>query len=144
MKSILALVAALALAAGPSATVAGLAHGGGFSIRYNALASNALPANAVAALGLPHSARQGMVNVVVRRGKGYTAPAVNAQIGGYATTSAGARLPIRFRTIRDSNGVSYLGAFKVPGTDTLRFDLDVTPQGAATQHLHFKQSFLVP
>lgn len=137
--------AALAVATGATAaTPPGVTHAGAFTIRYNALAANALPPEATDSLQLPHSARQGIVNVVVTRGAGYTAPSVPSQVSGHATTGTGAAVPIRFRTITDANGTSYLGTFHVPGTDTLRFDLDVTPRGGSTRHIHFRQSFLVP
>lgn len=148
MTRMLAILATAALAVASVVTNAaeppGVTKAGAFTIRYNALASNALPADAAASLDLPHSAHQGIVNVVVHEGRGYAAPSVDAQVSGHATTATGAPVPIRFRTIRDSNGVSYLGTFQVPGTGVLRFDLDVTPRGGATTHLHFRQSFLVP
>lgn len=148
MTRTFAILAAAALATVGLAARAndppGITRAGDFTFRYNAVASNALPADAAADLGLAHSARQGIVNVLVQRGSGYAAPSVDADVSGHATTAAGAPVPIRFRTIRDRNGVSYLGTFAVPATGILRFDVDVTPRGGATTHLHFTQSFLVP
>lgn len=121
----------------------GMQREGAFVVRYNALPASALPATAAQRYGLAHSARQGLLNISVGRTEGATETAVPAEVRGHASTGSGTPVPVRFRTIDEGGGVSYLGTFRVPSSDTLRFDIDVTPQGGATQHVHFEQAFLV-
>jgi hypothetical protein len=122
---------------------AGSRHDNGFTVRYNALSANALPEAAAKRLDLRPSAKQGIVNISVTRGKGLDAPSVTATVVGHAMTSTGTVIPIHFRTIHDGNCISYLGTFTVHGSDTLQFDLEVTPKGGSRQHVHFKQVFLL-
>ncbi len=121
----------------------GVMHTGNLTIRYNAISATALPIISARRLGVQHTPSQGLLNVVVTRGKGVAAPSIAADVTARAMAGNGSVVPIHVRTIKDDNGVSYLGTFHVPASGTLRFDLDVTPQGAATQHIQFKQDFLV-
>ncbi|NII12001.1 DUF4426 domain-containing protein [Oleiagrimonas sp. C23AA] len=120
----------------------GQVHAGDYTLRYNALSATALPATAVRALHLPRSASQGLVNVIVTRGEGPDAPTVPASVEGHAVTLTGTDVPIRFRTVKDDNGISYLGTFKVPGTDTLRFSLAVTDPAGVTTHVQFNHDYI--
>ena len=124
------------------AVQAGTLHVDGYTIRYNALPSDALPEAGAKRLELTPAPKLGIVNVSVTRGSGYDAPSVTAHVSGHATTSTGTTIPIHFRTIHDGDCISYLGTFTVPGKDTLTFDLEVAPTGGSRRHVHFKQVFL--
>lgn len=121
----------------------GVLHKGDVTIRYNAVPASALPAQSASQLGVEHSSGQGLLNVMVSTGKGDDASGVVADVHARAMTGNGTAVPVRVREIKDTNGVSYLGTFRIPHTGTLRFDLDVTPPGAATQHIQFKHTFVV-
>lgn len=140
---VIAALALLAVATPALAAQAGTRHDNGFTIRYNALSANALPEAAAKRLDLRPSAKQGIVNVSVTRGSGFDAPSVTATVTGHAMTSTGTVIPIEFRTVHDGDCISYLGTFTVHGSDTLHFDLEVTPKGGSRQHVHFKQVFLL-
>jgi hypothetical protein len=129
----------------PAAALAaqGVWHKGDLSIRYNALPASALPAASTQQLGLENSDHQGLLNVVVTRGGGSAPPSIPADVSARASTENGSPVSVHVRTIKDANGISYLGTFPIAHTGKLRFDLDVTPQGAATQHIQFTHTFVV-
>lgn len=136
--------AALGLAVCGPAMADRTVHDGNLTIRCNALSASHLPEVSTRALGVKRDPSQGLLNVVVTRGKGPEAPNVAADVSARAMTSNGTPVHIAVQSVTDSGGVSYVGSFHIPSTDTLRFDVDVTPQGGTTRHLHFKQAFVVP
>lgn len=135
-----ALVLGLLLPAAAGAR--GELHKGGVTIRYNALPATALPAQSAAQLGIPHRPDQGLLNVMVSTGAGADASGVEADIHARATAENGTPVPVHMREIKDANGVSYLGTFRIRQTGPLRFDLDVTAPGAATRHVQFTHVFV--
>lgn len=113
------------------------------SIRYNALPATALPLQSATDLGVRHDANQGLLNVLITRGPSADATGITADVSARATSENGSAVKIHVRAIKDANGVSYLGTFRIPQTGVLRFDVDVTAPGAATQHVHFNHTFVV-
>lgn len=133
----LTLLPALALAA------PGRWHQGNLTIRYNALPASALPARSLKQLGVDDPAHKGLLNILVTRGKDADETSLSADIDARATTETGSPVRIQVREIRDANGISYLGVYRVDHTGALRFDLDVTPQGEPTRHIHFTHTLVV-
>lgn len=132
-----ALLPALALAA------PGTWHKGDLTIRYNALPAQALPAQSLKSLGVADPAHRGLLNILVTRSGKASDTSIPASVKARAMTEAGAPVRIQVREVRDANGISYFGVYRLEHTGTLRFDLDITPQGAATQHIQFKHTFVV-
>jgi hypothetical protein len=135
---LLSSVLAAGLAFASHGARAGEQHSGDFVIRYNALTAAALPSAATIVYGLSRSNTQGVLIVTVERG-GRTG--VPATVRGHAATLLGHAVALKFRSV-DENA-STLGTFTVPGNGSVRFDLDVTPQGGATTHIEFVQDFVV-
>lgn len=126
-----------------AASAQGVFKQGDLTIRYNALPATALPLTSVKDLGVPHNASQGLLNVLVTRGAIETATGLSADVSARATTENGSPVKIQVRAITDANGVSYVGTFRIQQTGKLRFDIDVTAPGAATQHIHFTHTFVL-
>lgn len=136
-----ALLAACVLWAGIAQAGPGQVRGDGYTIHYNALSGDALPLVSTRTYGLRHSADQGLVTITVNAG-GAGGANVPFDAGGHASTLLGKPVPLTFRHVNDIHGNhSVLVVFDVSGGETVRFDLDVTPQDAATTHLHFIHSY---
>lgn len=133
----LTLLPALALAA------PGRWHQGNLTIRYNALPASALPAQSLKQLGVSDAGHKGLLNILVTRGKDGDETSLPADISARAMTTNGTPVPIDVREIRDANGISYLGVYRLEHTGSLRFDLDVTARGEPTHHIHFKHTLVV-
>lgn len=120
----------------------GQVQGNGYTIHYNALSGDALPLVSTRAHGLRHASDQGLVTITVNAGDADTGANVPFDVGGHASTLLGTPVPLTFRHVNDVHGNhSVLVVFTVSGGETVRFDLDVTPQDAATTHLHFIHSY---
>lgn len=116
----------------------GSLRAGDYTIHYNALSGNALPPVSTRAYGLRHDAGQGLVTITVNTKAGATVPLT---VTGQASTLLGRTIPIKVRYIDDKTGHSALVTFNVGDNQTIRFDLDVTPQNASTTHLRLVHTY---
>ncbi len=117
--------------------------GGDVHIRYNALPASMLPAESLQQLGVGDAAHTGLVNILVTRGTSDAATGMAADVQARASTALGAAVRVSVREIRDDGGISYVGIFPLRQSGTLRFDIDVTPAGANTRHIHFEHDFVI-
>ncbi|MGA7297731.1 MAG: DUF4426 domain-containing protein [Rhodanobacteraceae bacterium] len=137
------LTGLFALAMTPLMAAAGETTVGPYTIRYSALSSSFLPQVTTDKLGIGRSLHQGVINITVLKGQGAHASSVPARVTGTASTLTGSRIAITFKQINDDGGQSWIGTFTVPGNDTLRFDLEVTPQGASATRVQFTHDYIV-
>lgn len=138
--------AALVAALGVLALVAGAARAeryvrsGGVEIHYNALHADAVDPAAARAHGIARSSHRGLVNVSVVAPGGAAPSAVEASVSGAVSNLAGQRQALAFRTVREGDALYYLAEFPIAGEDVYRFELAVTPAGAArTETIRFEQ-----
>jgi hypothetical protein len=83
--------------------------------------------------GFVRSSHKGLLNIAGQRDTGTPAPtAISAAVKAVATNLVGQRVEVSVREIKDGDAIYYLGEFPVAGSDTLRFAVDVTPQGASS------------
>lgn len=115
---------------------------GDYLVHYNALSSDMLPAQVAAQYGITRSSKQGLLNIAVQKAGADPAP-VAAQIRGTVANLAGQRSDIAVREIREAEAIYYLAEFPVRGSDTLSFDLRITPQGDSRSHsLKFSKNYV--
>ncbi len=143
LAALAALLACLCWPGMPGTAQAGEVQSGEYTIHYNALSGDALPLASTRAHGLRHASDQGLVTIAVNLGEPDTGANVPFRVSGHAVTLLGKPVPLAFRHVDDGHGNhSVLVVFDVPGSETLRFDLDVTPQGtSAPTHLRFVHSY---
>lgn len=79
--------------------------------------------------------------VGVRRGEGAAETAVAARASARATDLLGNRQAIALREVRSGAFVDYVGTARVIAPDTLRFDVEVVPEGGAAMSLRFNRDF---
>ena len=117
---------------------------GDVTVHYNALASDQLPADVARAYGFSRSSHRGLINIAVQKDDGPSPPQpVPATVKASATNLLGQRVDVAVREIKEDGSVYYLGEFPVAGTDTLRFAVEVTPQGAsAPLKLDFSKDYV--
>lgn len=113
-------------------------------VHYSALSSDQLPPEVARTYGFARSSHKGLLNIAVQREAGAAAPqAIAAKVDARATNLLGQKIPVSVREIRDGDAIYYLGEFAVAGTDTLRFEVDVTPAGAtAPLTLRFSKDYV--
>ncbi|MBS0431531.1 MAG: DUF4426 domain-containing protein [Proteobacteria bacterium] len=115
---------------------------GDYVVHYSALSTDLLSGAVADQLGVPRSPHQGLVNVTILRDDGGRESPVAGSVQGNAVDLSGRSMRIRFREMKDSGGISWLGTFPVDGSDTFRFELTVTPDGGASHTIVFQQDYV--
>lgn len=115
-----------------------------YQVHYNALSSDMLPAEVAAQYKFARSSKHGLINIAVQKLDGSQVPvAVAASIRGSAANLAGQRSELALREIREDDAIYYLGEFPVRGSDTLNFDLTITPAGSKRSYpLKFSKNYM--
>ncbi len=116
---------------------------GDYVVHFNALSTDMLPASVTKQYGLKRSKNRGMINIaVLRKVLGTTGKPVPAKVTATATNLTGQKRDIGLREIREGTAIYYIGTFPVSHEETLRFTVDVQPEGEKdTFEVKFKQQF---
>jgi hypothetical protein len=143
----MALVACLALAACEQGAVPVPAQPapppaelqvGDIHVLASTVDTTALPERVTTSYGIPRGEHTWMLLVAVRRGSGAGETSVPAQVRASARSLNGNRIDIPMRALKTSNDyLDNVGTFSISPPDTLRFKVEVTPQGAPASTLEF-------
>lgn len=117
---------------------------GDYTVHYNALPTTVLGVEVARGYGIVRSATRGFINIaVLRQAPGEAVgTAVAARVEASVRNLSGQRTVIQLREIRDQDAIYYFGEFATRGEDTLRFELQVTPDGSGrTIPVRFEQAF---
>ena len=116
---------------------------GDYVVHFNALGTHMLPASVTKQYGLKRSKNRGMINIaVLRKVLGTTGKPVSARVSASATNLTGQKRDIPLREIREGTAIYYIGDFPITHEETLRFTVDVQPEGEQeTFQVRFKQQF---
>ncbi len=103
---------------------------GDYTVHYSAFTTDSLQPAVAKAYQIERSNKRGMVNVsVLRKLMGTTGQPVRAAVTVTATDLHGQAQRIPVRELNDGGAIYYIGEFPVSNGDTLRFRIDVTPEG---------------
>ena len=116
---------------------------GDYVVHFNALSTNHLPPSVTKEYDIKRSKNLGMINIaVLRKMLGTTGKPVSAEISAKATNLTGQKRDISLREIREGTAIYYIGVFPITHEETLRFSVNVTPEGSGEpQEVKFKQQF---
>lgn len=115
---------------------------GAYTLHYNALPSTTLSPEVARQYGITRSASRALLNISVqRRDAAGVMRAVPAAVQADATNLSGQRQALRMREVREGDAIYYLGQARVSGTDTLDFEVTVTPQEGPEMTTKFRQEF---
>lgn len=117
---------------------------GEYTVHYNALPTTVLGVEVARGYGIVRSATRGFLNIAVLRQRPgeATGTGVAARVEASVRNLSGQRTVIELREIRDQDAIYYFGQFTTRGADTLRFELQVTPEGSTrTIPVRFEQVF---
>ena len=129
----------------PRAAAAGQSERfGNYVVYYSALSTDMLTPEVARAQGLVRSSHEGLLNITIKRAAGDEGgTAVAGTVRGSAVNLSGQRVPIEFHEVKEAGAIYYLGTFPISGSDTLRFDLVVSPQGDVAHRLSFSRDYVV-
>ncbi len=115
---------------------------GPYVIHYNALQTDFLSAKVAAEYGIKRSRNRAMLNIVVQKKGPVKITPTNATVTVTATNLSGQLRTIKMRPVRSGQTIYYIGEFSVGNRETLRFKIDVKPEGSAeTYTIRYSKSF---
>jgi hypothetical protein len=117
---------------------------GNYEVHYNAVRTDALPAEVARSYGIQRSANRVMLTVTVLHKEAAHAPRkpVEADVKVDAYNLNGQLKNLELRRVSEGEAIYYIGEASIGGAEILVFDLAVTPTGeAAPLTLKFKREF---
>ncbi len=116
---------------------------GDYVVHFNALNTTYLPPSTTREYDIRRSKNRGMVNItVLSKTLGTAGKPVAAQVGAVASNLTGQKRTIDLREIHEGPAIYYIGDFPITNEETLRFRVNVTPEGQKdTYEVNFKQQF---
>ncbi len=115
---------------------------GDYTVHYNAFASDLLQAEVAKRYGITRSKGRGVLNVSVLKKTATGTVPVKAAVSATAANLSAQLRTINLREITEKDSVYYLGEFAVNNEETLKFTLQVTPEGGKEPYTAtFEQQF---
>ena len=107
-------------------------------VHYSAVRSDFFAPQVARQYGFVRSSTRAVLTVSLLRGKA----AIPGQVTASAEYPSGQPFVIPLREIREGDAIYYLGDFRVQAPVTLKFHVDVRPEGAESMHrVSFNQTF---
>jgi hypothetical protein len=123
---------ALLLVLGTPVAAQNSVRSGDDTIHFAALPTREISPEVARGKAITRSENRALLNIAVRRRQGAGDVAVRAEVRGSATNDAGQRQQLVVREVREGEAIYYLAEPRMRPGDTLRFDLEVLPEGATT------------
>ncbi len=116
---------------------------GEYVVHFNALSTDMLSPQVAREYRITRSKNRGMINItVLRKVLGSPGQPVHAFTQVAAINLAGQGRKIHMREVREGNAIYYIGEFRVTNEETLKFDVNLRPQGSQEQlQVEFSQDF---
>ena len=144
MKRLCYLFAVLLLALSGNLAAQQSKDFGHYTVHYNALNSNLIPAQVAQGYGIKRSASRALVNITVMdMSGGESGLAVPAKVVAQAVNLTGQRRDIDMREISEPDGgLYYIGELPIHNMENYNFKVSVTVAGEAKPFdLEFRQEF---
>jgi hypothetical protein len=144
MKRLYCLLALLLLAVSGNLVAQQSQEFGHYSIHYNAINSNLIPAQVAQGYGIKRSTSRALVNITVMdMSAGEPGEAVKAEVVTQAINLTGQRRDIEMREISEPDGgLYYIGELPIHNMENYNFKVSVTVAGEAKPFdLEFRQEF---
>jgi hypothetical protein len=117
---------------------------GHYSVHYNAINSNLIPAQVAQGYGIKRSASRAILNITVMDSSaGEPGEAIPAQVTAQAVNLTGQRRDIKMREITEpEGGLYYIGELPIHNLENYNFKVSVQVEGEkAPFELSFRQQF---
>jgi hypothetical protein len=116
---------------------------GEYTIHYNALSTEALDPAVAKTYGIQRSRSRALLNVtLLKKNMGISGQPVRGKVKATAANLNAQLRTIDMREITESGAIYYIGEVAVSNEDTLKFTVEVTPEGATEPAvIRFDQQF---
>jgi hypothetical protein len=143
MKSIVAVVTAAALIA-PGIALAEISKKfGDIEVHYNAISTDELVPEVAKSYKIDRSKNRGLltISVLKKNNLGVGQP-IKASISATAVNLSSQLQNIDMREIQEGNAIYYLGEYRISAPETLKFNVEVKPDGTSQDYkVEFQQQF---
>lgn len=114
---------------------------GDILVRANAISTSNLGEAVARQYGIERDERTVMLLVGVRRDGDSGETALPARVTAVAADLLGKRQELVMREVRNGEFIDYVGTARVIAPDTLRFNVEATPEGGSPMQLRFNRDF---
>lgn len=106
---------------------------GEYTVHYSAFTTDVLQPEVAKAYKIQRSTKRALLNVsILKKLMGTTGQPVRAQVKVSATNIHGQAQNIEMRELNDQGAIYYIGEFPVSNEETLKFNLDILPEGESS------------
>lgn len=114
---------------------------GQYEVHYSTINTNQLTPQIAQAFGIQRAGTQAMLNITVIDTQ--TGDPVEAEISAIATNLTGQLRQLNLRELREQEAIYYIGQFRIHNEETLRFEIEVQPDGHTGEpfELEFRHQF---
>ena len=116
---------------------------GHFDIHYMALGSTFLTPSIAKNYGIERSRYTGIINIAVLDTSEEGNPAVPVEISGLANNLIDARMPLKFREIREGDAIYYIAEVPYRDDQEINFQILIKHGNELNTTLAFKQKFYI-
>lgn len=144
MKSLFYLVTIILVAVSGNLAAQQSQDFGHYTVHYNAINSNQIPAQVAQAYGIKRSASRALVNITVMdMSVGDSGEAIHADVVTHATNLTGQSRDIEMRELAEpEGGLYYIGELPIHNMENYNFKVSVNVAGEAKPFdLEFRQQF---
>ena len=114
---------------GASGALAQSKNFGSYTVHYSAVNSTFLTPAIAAQYHIVRSSRHAFLTIAVLRNNGGSGTPVTAKLAGSKTNLMQQTDPITFHENHEGDSISYIGEFDFSNAETVRFRIDVQPEG---------------
>lgn len=116
---------------------------GDYVIHFTALPTDQLSADIARSYGIVRSENRAMLNVsIIKKAEGQLGTAVPSTVTASATNLAGQFKTTTVREVREGDAIYYIAELPVANTETLTFNIQVTPENEAEPFsIRFQKQF---
>lgn len=116
---------------------------GDYTVHYNALPTEMLEPSIAKLYKIRRSKNRALLNVsVLKKKMGLTGQPIKAEVSATATNLNGQLRKVDMRELSDKGAIYYIGELTVSNQETLKFTLEVTPEGQSESFVaRFEQQF---
>ncbi len=121
---------------------------GDYTVHYNTLTTDMLPAEVASAHGITRSRNRGLLNIAILRDEEHSdearGEAARARVNAATITLTGRYRSVSMQEIMDGDAVYYIGTFPIRDEEVLDFQVNIEPRGTEQSYqLTFRKTFYV-
>jgi hypothetical protein len=142
MSALRVLICLLLLAAPLPLLAQGSLVQDGYTVYFSAIPTLDLTPEVARGYAITRSANRALLNIAIRRSDPAGDLAVSARVSGSVRNDAGQGQSLALREVREGSAIYYLGEPRMRPGETLRFELQVHPEGSKQPiALRFSRTF---